>query len=179
MKISRKSLIGLSAITSLLVSASAVSITNKMRKEPFSLVTKSNIDMSFHSSEIDVNKNNSLEQNIEDVLKESLVDVLKKSLDESIDELNKILIKMDSELLVACLCLIQLDDGNYTDWNSFVAKFNDNAWKENEKNKPFIEKLADLLKCSFDEVNAKKIEKLSEKIESNVQKLLSEKQEAL
>ena len=171
MKISRKSLIGLSAITSLLVSASAVSITNKMRKESFSLATKSNTDMSFHSSEIDVNKNNSLEQDIGDVLK--------KSLDESIDELNKILIKMDSELLVACLCLIQLDDGNYTDWNSFVAKFNDNAWKENEKNKPFIEKLADLLKCSFDEVNAKKIEKLSEKIESNVQKLLSEKQEAL
>ena len=171
MKISRKSLIGLSAITSLLVSASVVSITNKMRKESFSLATKSNTDMSFHSSEIDVNKNNSLEQDIGDVLK--------KSLDESIDELNKILIKMDSELLVACLCLIQLDDGNYTDWNSFVAKFNDNAWKENEKNKPFIEKLADLLKCSFDEVNAKKIEKLSEKIESNVQKLLSEKQEAL
>ena len=75
--------------------------------------------------------------------------------------------------------LAQLYDGNYTDWDSFVAKFNDNAWKENEKNKPFIEKLADLLKCSFDEVNAKKIEKLSEKIESNVQKLLSEKQEAL
>ena len=123
--------------------------------------------MSFHSSEIDVDKNNSLEQDIEDVLKKSL------------DELNKILIKMDNELLVACLCLIQLGDENYTDWNSFVAKFNDNAWKENEKNKPFIEKLADLLKCSFDEVNAKKIEKLSEKIESNVQKLLSEKQEAL
>ena len=128
MKISRKSLIGLSVITSLLVSASAISITNKMRKEPFSLITKSNnIDMSFHSSEIDVDKNNSLEQDIEDVLKKSL------------DELNKILIKMDNELLVACLCLIQLDDGNYTDWNSFVAKFNDNAWKENEKNKPFIE----------------------------------------
>ncbi len=121
MKISRKSLIGLSAITSLLVSASAISITNKMRKEPFSLITKSNIDMSFHSSEIDVDKNNSLEQDIEDVLKKSL------------DELNKILIKMDNELIVACLCLIQLDDGNYTDWNSFVAKFNDNAWKENEK----------------------------------------------
>lgn len=175
MKISRKSLIGLSAITSLLVSASAVSITNKMRKEPFSLATKSNTDMSFHSSEIDVNKNNSLEQDIGDVLKKSLDDALKKSL----DELNKILIKMDNELLVACLCLIQLDNGNYTDWDSFVAKFNDNTWKENEKNKPFIEKLADLLKCSFDEVNAKKIEKLSEKIESNVQKLLSEKQEAL
>ena len=127
MKISRKCLIGLSAITSLLVSASAISITNKMRKEPFSLITKSNIDMSFHSSEIDVDKNNSLEQDIEDVLKKSL------------DELNKILIKMDNELLVACLCLIQLGDGNYTDWNSFVAKFNDNAWKENEKNKPFIE----------------------------------------
>ena len=63
MKISRKSLIGLSAITSLLVSASAISITNKMRKEHFSLVklkvifkTKSNIDMSFHSSEIDIDK---------------------------------------------------------------------------------------------------------------------------
>ena len=64
---------------------------------------------------------------------------------------------MDKELLVACLCLIQLGDENYTDWNSFVAKFNDNTWKENEKNKPFIEKLADLLKCSFDEVNAKKL----------------------
>lgn len=115
MKISRKSLIGLSAITSLLVSASAISITNKMRKEPFSLITKSNIDMSFHSSEIDVDKNNSLEQDIEDVLKKSL------------DELNKILIKMDNELLVACLYLIQLGDGNYTDWSSFVAKFNDNA----------------------------------------------------
>ena len=121
MKISRKSLIGLSAITSLLVSASAISITNKMRKEPFSLITKSNIDMSFHSSEIDVDKNNSLEQDIEDVLK------------KSVDELNKILIKMDNELLVACLCLIQFGDGNYTDWNSFVAKFNNNAWKENEK----------------------------------------------
>ena len=115
MKISRKSLIGLSAITSLLVSASAISITNKMKKEPFSLVTKSNIDMSFHSSEIDVDKNNSLEQDIEDVLK------------KSVDELNKILIKMDNELLVACLCLIQFGDGNYTDWNSFVAKFNNNA----------------------------------------------------
>lgn len=98
MKISRKSLIGLSVITSLLVSASAITITNKMRKEPFSLITKSNIDMSFHSSEIDVDKNNSLEQDIEDVLKKSL------------DELNKILIKMDNELLVACLCLIQLGE---------------------------------------------------------------------
>ena len=86
---------------------------------------------------------------------------------------------MDNELLVVHLYLIQLGVGNYTDWNSFVTKFNDNAWKENEKNKPIIEKLANLLKCSFDEVNAKKIEKLSEKIESNVQKLLSEKQEAL
>ena len=69
MKISRKCLIGLSAITSLLVSASATSITNEIRKESFSLVTKSNIDMSFHSDEIDVNKNNSLEQDIEDILK--------------------------------------------------------------------------------------------------------------
>ena len=75
MKISRKCLIGLSAITSLLVSASAISITNKMRKEPFSLITKSNIDMSFHSSEIDVDKNNSLEQDIEDVLKKSLDEI--------------------------------------------------------------------------------------------------------
>ena len=71
MKISRKCLIGLGGITSLLVSASAISITNEIRKESFSLVTKSNIDMSFHSDEIDVNKNNCLEQDIEDILKKS------------------------------------------------------------------------------------------------------------
>ena len=64
---------------------------------------------------------------------------------------------MDNELLVAHLYLIQLGVGNCTDWNSFVTKFNDNAWKENEKNKPIIEKLANLLKCSFDEVNTKKL----------------------
>ena len=64
MKISRKCLIGLGGITSLLVSTSAISITNEIRKEPFSLITKSNIDMSFHSSEIDVDKNDSLEQDM-------------------------------------------------------------------------------------------------------------------
>ncbi len=175
MKISKKCLIGLCGVTSLLVSTSVVSVTNKVRNESFSLVAKNNIDMSFNPSEIDVNKNNCLDQDTEDVLKKfdkSLI-ACKKALDEC----KKTLVKMGDDLVASYL--VQLGDENYHDWGNFVKQFDDVNWKQKEKNKSIIEKLANLLKCSFDEVNAKKIDQLDEKVKNNVQKMLSNQQEAL
>ena len=42
-------------------------------------------------------------------------------------------------------------------WNNFVKKFDDEEWKSNEKNKPIIDNLANLLNCSSDEINSNKI----------------------
>ena len=175
MKISRKCLIGLCGVTSLLVSTSVVSITNKVRNESFSLVAKNNIDMFSNPSEIDVNENNCLDQDTEDVLKKSDHSLI--AFKKKLDECKKILVKMGDDLVASYL--VQLGDENYHDWGNFVKQFDNVNWKQEGKNKSIIEKIADLLECSFDEVNAKKIDQLDEKVKSDVQKMLSKKQEAL
>ena len=68
--------------------------------------------------------------------------------------------------------LAQLFDESYTDWDSFVEKFNDGSWKKQEKNKPIIAQLSVLLNCSFDEINPSRINGLDQQTKDQTKKLL-------
>ncbi len=54
-------------------------------------------------------------------------------------------------------CLAQLYDDTYTDWDSFMEKFKDENWRNDEKKQPIIEQLCDLLSCQpheiYDKIN--------------------------
>ena len=68
--------------------------------------------------------------------------------------------------------LAQLFDESYTDWDSFATKFNDESWKNQEKNKPIIVQLALLLNCPFSKVNLNQIKDLDTQTKDSAKKLL-------
>ena len=68
--------------------------------------------------------------------------------------------------------LALLFDENYIDWDSFVEKFNDDSWKNQEKNKPIITQLAMLLSCSIDKVNQDQISNLDQQTKDHAKALL-------
>ena len=81
-----------------------------------------------------------------------------KDLENDIDKTKAKLVESRNELIP--FYLWQLHNGNYQDWGSFAAKFSDESWKNQEKNRSIIGKLAAILECSFADVNQQKIEDL-------------------
>ena len=93
------------------------------------------------------------------------INELIKETDQSIIESEKLIKKCKETLneidkLLISFYIIKLWTENYPNLDSFATKFDSIEWKEDKKNKPIIEKLANLLKCSFDEVNKQKIKQL-------------------
>ena len=93
----------------------------------------------------------------------SLYETMKRKFKENIG--NKLLIASK----LSCLY-----DDTYTDWNSFVEKFKDENWRNDQKNKPIVEQLCKLLSCQPDETHDK-INGLSNKIKSYATILRNEK----
>ena len=87
------------------------------------------------------------------------------------DEINKI-----NEKLVPFI-LLELYDDAYIDWDSFVEKFNDEGWRNNEKNKASIGELTKLFKCQTEEI-FQKINGLDEEIKDQAKKLLQDKHDS-
>lgn len=69
------------------------------------------------------------------------------------------------------------DENSYTNWDSFVAKFNDERWRNNEKNKASIGELTKLFKCQTEEI-FQKINGLDEEIKDQTKKLLQDKHDS-
>lgn len=93
----------------------------------------------------------------------SLYETMKRKFKENIG--NKLLIASK----LSCLY-----DDTYTDWNSFVEKFKDENWRNDQKNKPIVGQLCNLLSCQPDETYDK-INGLSNKIKSYATILRNEK----
>ena len=93
----------------------------------------------------------------------SLYETMKRKFKENIG--NKLLIASK----LSCLY-----DGTSTDWDSFMEKFKDENWRNDQKNKPIIEQLCNLLSCQPDETHDK-INGLSNKIKSYATILRNEK----
>ena len=68
--------------------------------------------------------------------------------------------------------LLQLYDDTYTDWDSFMEKFKDENWRNDEKNQPIIGQLCDLLSCQLHEIYDK-INGLDDETKNIIHNLLS------
>ena len=71
--------------------------------------------------------------------------------------------------------LAKLWDKSCSSWDVFVTKFDDNNWKN--QNKQTLEELADILDCSYFELNQNKINTLSKEVKNNVQDLVKNHQD--
>ncbi len=68
--------------------------------------------------------------------------------------------------------LFQLWDESCIDWNSFVAKFDDEEWKDSKKNRPIIDNLVSLLGCSSNEINRDRINGLDSKMKNIIDEFI-------
>ncbi len=75
------------------------------------------------------------------------------------------------ELIALHLSQLQLRDENYVNWESFIKQFDDQEWKESDKNKHIIECLTTLLNCTITELSSGKINGLDKKIIKKAQNL--------
>ena len=64
------------------------------------------------------------------------------------------------------------NDDTYTDWDSFMEKFKDENWRNDEKNQPIIGQLCDLLSCQLHEIYDK-INGLDDETKNIIHNLLS------
>ena len=123
--------------------------------------------------ELNQNKINTLSKEVKNNVQDLVKNPQKESIVEQLLQIHKKW--KENKQKIIPFYLAKLWDKSCSSWDVFVTKFDDNNWKN--QNKQTLEELADILDCSYFELNQNKINTLSKEVKNNVQDLVKNHQD--